>query len=307
MFLMAREAKWRLLVGAAPVVGVVVFACAAVQGGADVARSPAVRVALAVIAACGAAVAWWTARQRRAASPVAVTAAAALARAGRLDGPVVLRGRARALPDAVPLVSPDGELCLWFQQDASVRGSAAGRSVRPFILADASGECLVLPAGAEVTGRGAVSIAAARSGRAQLPESADPQAGERLLRSGDRIRVTGRFLAASTQALALQAGAAAQVARSESAQAQLRSGDPPPLRDLRSAALAGAPFVAAPPLTPHALALPVISAAGDAQPLTIHIGREGGAGAFYGALAMVDGLVLVFASSLVACSMLLPG
>jgi hypothetical protein len=306
MFLMAREAKWPLLVGAAPVVGIVVFACAAIQGGTDVARSPAARLALAVIAACGAAVAWWTARQRRATSPVAVTAAAVLARAGRLDGPVVLRGRARALPDAVPLVSPDGELCLWFQQDERAGGSA-GRSVRPFILADASGECLVLPAGAEVTGRGAVSIAAARSGRAQLPESADPHAGERLLRSGDRIRVTGRFLPASTQALALQAGVAAQVARSESAQAHLRSGDPPPLRDLRSAALAGAPFVAAPPLTPHALALPVISAAGDAQPLTIHIGREGGEGAFYGALAMVDGLVLVFAAFLVACSMLLPG
>jgi hypothetical protein len=304
MSLMVREAKWRLLVGAAPVVCIVFFACAALQGEADVARSPAVRVALAVIAACGAAVAWWTARQRRAASPVAVAVAARLARSGGLAGPAVLRGRARALPDAVPLVSPDGELCLWFQQDA---GAGGGRSVRPFILADASGECLVLPAGAEVTGRGAVSIAAARSGRAPLPEAANPHAGERLLRSGDRIRVTGRLLEASAQALALQAGAAAQVARSESAPARLRSGDPPPLRDLRSAALAGAPFVAAPPLTPHALALPVIAAAGDGQALTIHIGSEDGEGAFYGALAMVDGLVLVFASSLVACSMLLAG
>jgi len=235
MFLMAREATWQLLVGAAPVVGIVVFACAAVQGGADVARSPAARVALAVIAACGAAVAWWAARQRRASAPVAVTAAAALARAGRLAGPVVLRGRARALPDAVPLVSPDGELCLWFQENDGADGSGVGRSVLPFILADASGECLVLPAGAEVTGRGEVSTAAARSGRAQLPEPADRQAGERLLRSGDRIRVTGRFLA-------------------------------------------GAPFVGAPPLTSDVLALPVISAAGEAQPLTIHIGSEGGDG-----------------------------
>jgi hypothetical protein len=239
-----------------------------------------------------------------------VAKAAQLAAAGRQAEVVVLRGRARALPDAVPLVSPDGELCLWFQQVDESGRPRRSRSVRPFLLADGSGQCIVLPDGAEVTGRGSVSMAAARSGlagRAGAAATPGPQAGERLLRSGDRVRVAGRFVAASAQALALQAGAAAQVARSEAARAHIRQGDPLPSDDLRSAALAGAPFVAAPPRMPQGLALPVIVAPGDARPLTIHIGAEGGEGAFYGVLAMVDCLVLVFASSLVACSMLLRG
>ena len=49
--------------------------------------------------------------------------------------------------------------------------------------------------------------------------------------------MTGRFVAASPEALALQAEAAALVARTEASQAQIRNGDPLPFRDLRSAAL----------------------------------------------------------------------
>ena len=311
MSVVTHDAKWRLLVGAAPVIGVAFFVWAAAQGEADVARSPTARAILAVVAALGTAVAWWTARQLRAAPTVTVAKAAAMARAGSLSGLVALRGRARALPDAVPLISPDGELCLWFKHgEQFVHHYSASDSVRPFLLVDASGECIVLPAGADVTGTGSVPPAAARSGlpgTTDIDGTQDLQASERLLRNGDRIHVTGRFVAASPEALALQAEAASLVARTEASQAQFRTGDPLPFRDLRSAALAGAAFVAAPPLARHGLALPVIAAPGATQPFVIRIGSDEGEGGVYGLLAVVDCLVLVVTSSLVAWSMLVHG
>jgi hypothetical protein len=215
------------------------------------------------------------------------------------------------LPDAVPLISPDGELCLWFRHgDQFAHRSSASDSVRPFLLEDDSGECIVLPAGADVTGSGPVPMASARSrlpGATDIAGSHDPQVSERLLRNGDRIHVVGRFVAASAEALALQAEAAALVARSEASQAALRSGDPLPFRDMRSAALAGAAFVAAPPLVRHGIALPVIAAPGASQPVVIRIGSDEGEGGMYGLLAVVDCLVLLVSSSLVAWSMLVHG
>ena len=311
MSVVTHDAKWRLLIGAAPVIGVAFFVWAAAQGEADVARSPTARAILAVVAALGTAVAWWTARQLRAAPTVPVAKAAALARAGKLAGLVALRGRARALPDAVPLISPEGELCLWFKHgEQFVHHYSASDSVRPFLLVDDSGECIVLPAGADVTGTGSVLPAAARSrlpGTTDIDSTHDLQASERLLRNGDRVHVTGRFIAASAQALALQAEAASLVARTEASQAQIRSGDPLPFRDLRSAALAGAAFVAAPPRARHGLLLPVIAAPEAAQPFVIRIGADEGEGGVYGLLAVVDCLVLVVTSSLVAWSMLVHG
>ena len=311
MSVMTHDTKWRLLIGAAPVIGVAFFVWAAAQGEADVARSPTARVILAVVAALGTAVAWWTARQLRAAPAVPVAKAAAMAQAGRLSGLVALRGRARALPDAVPLISPDGELCLWFKHgEQFVQQYSASDSVRPFLLADDSGECIVLPAGAEVTGTGSVPAAAARSrlpGTTDIDSTSDLQTSERLLRNGDRVHVTGRFVAASPEALALQAEAASLVARSEATQAQIRNGDPQPFRDMRSAALAGAPFVAAPPRARHGLALPVIAAPGATQPFVIRIGADDSESGVYGLLAVVDCLVLVVTSSMVAWSFLVPG
>ena len=152
--------------------------------------------------------------------------------------------------------------------------------------------------------------AAARSGlpgTTDIDGTQDLQASERLLRNGDRIHVTGRFVAASPEALALQAEAASLVARTEASQAQMRHGDPLPFRDLRSAALAGAAFVAAPPLARHGLALPVIAAPEATQPFVIRIGADEGEGGLYGLLAVVDCLVLVVTSSLVAWSMLVHG
>ena len=311
MSVVTHDTKWRLLIGAAPVIGVAFFVWAAAQGEADVARSPTARAILAVVAALGTAVAWWTARQLRAAPTVSVAKAAALVQSGQGTGLVALRGRARALPDAVPLISPDGELCLWFKHgEQFAHHYSASDSVRPFLLADDSGECIVLPAGADVTGQGSVPTAAARSGlsgRTDIDGTHDLQASERLLRNGDPIHVVGRFVPASPAANELQAQAASLVARTEASQAVFRSGDPLPFRDLRSAALAGAAYVAAPPLMRHGLALPVIATPGASQPFIIRIGADDGEGGLYGMLAVVDCLVLVVSASLVAWSMLVPG
>jgi len=284
MSVVTHESKWRLLVGAAPLVGVAFFVWAAAQGQGDVARSPTARAILAAVAALGAVVAWWTFRQLRATPTVPV------ARAGQQAGAVSLRGRARALPDAVPLISPDGELCLWF---AGADGE--GASVRPFLLADDSGECLVLPAGAQVLGQGP---------GVDRPGSSP---GERLLRNGDRIQVTGRFVPASHEALALQAEAAARVARTEASQAVIRNGDPLPFRDMRSAAAAGAAYVAAPPLVRSGLALPVVVTPGAGQPFVVRIGPDDGEGSVYGMLAVADSVVMLVSSTLVACSMFMHG
>ena len=304
MSMMTHESRWRLLVGAAPVIGVAFFVWAAAQGDVDLARSPTARAILAAVAALGTAVAWWTAHQLRAKPTVSVSKAGALAQAGQLAASVTLRGRARALPDAVPLVSPDGELCLWFASGDAV---PSRDSVRPFLLVDDSGECIVLPAGAEVPGHGSGPASAARSGLADGAAARGPRPAERLLRNGDRVQVVGHFVAASPESLALQAQAASLVARTEASQAQLRSGDPLPFRDLRSAAQAGAAFVAAPPFARHGLLLPVIAAPASGQPLGIRIGADDGEGGVYGLLAVVDSVVLVVSSSLVAWAMLVPG
>ena len=304
MSMMTHESRWRLLVGAAPVIGVAFFVWAAAQGDVDLARSPTARAILAAVAALGTAVAWWTAHQLRAKPTVSVSKAVALAQAGQLAASVTLRGRARALPDAVPLVSPDGELCLWF---ASGDAAPSRDSVRPFLLVDDSGECIVLPAGAEVTGHGSVPASAARSGLLDGAAARGPRPAERLLRNGDRVQVVGHFVAASPESRAVAAPAASLVARTEASQAQLRSGDPLPFRDLRSAAQAGAAFVAAPPFARHGLLLPVIAAPGSGQPLGIRIGADDGEGGVYGLLAVVDSVVLVVSSSLVAWAMLVPG
>ena len=301
MSVMTHESKWRLLVGAAPLIGVAFFIWAAAQGEADVARSPTARAILAAVAALGAAVAWWTARQLRVAAALPISQVAALAQDGRLAEVVALRGRARALPEAVPLVSPDGELCLWFRA-----GDRAPQrdSLRPFLLADDSGECIVLPAGADVTGLGPLPGVPARRGRDGGAKAV--RAPECLLRNGDCIHVTGRFVAASPESLVLQAQAASLVGRAEASAAPLHGGEPRPSRDLRSAALVGAAYVAAPPSAPQGLLLPVIAAPGPGQPLQMRIASEDGEGGVYGMLALVDCLVLLVSSSLMAWSMFVP-
>ena len=297
------DSNWRLLVGAAPLVGVVFIIWAAAQGEGDVARSTAVRGALALVAALGGAVAWWTARQLRAAPSIAVADANARASAGQLQGLVALRGRAHAMPNAAPLVSPDGELCLWYKHGEVVRQHyRASETARPFLLVDDSGQCVVLPAGADVTGSG--------NGSSALPQSRAidgrprPKAAERLLRDGDRICVVGRFVPVSAEAMALQAKAATLVTRSELARATVMTNDPAAYRETRAAAARNLPFTET--TSPDAIAaagsiaLPVIAAPGGAQPFVISIGPSEGDGSLYGMLAVIDGLVLLVAGGL-AC------
>jgi hypothetical protein len=265
MSVTTHDSKWRLLVGAAPLIGVAFFVWAAAQGEADVARSSTARAILAAVAALGTAVAWWTAHQLRISAALPIARVNAMAQAGQVASIVALHGRARGLPDAVPLVSPNGELCLWFGA-----GHAASHrdSVRPFLLVDDSGECVVLPADAEITGHVPVAMPAVASagvrGRARRP-----QAPECLLRNGDRVHITGRFVAASPESLVLQAQAAS--------------------------------------LAQHGLLLPVIATPGPGQPLRIRMGSEDGEGGVFGMLAVVDCLVLLVSSSLVAWALLARG
>ena len=264
MSVTTHDSKWRLLVGAAPLVGVAFFVWAAAQGEAEVARSSTARAILAAVAALGTGVAWWTVRQLRIAAALPIAQVNALAQSGELASLVALHGRARGLPDAVPLVSPNGELCLWY---STGHATAHRDSVRPFLLVDDSGECVVLPADAEITGHVPVPSAAARTGD---PDRArKPQAPECLLRNGDRVHITGRFVAASPEALVLQAQAGS--------------------------------------LAQHGLLLPVIAAPGPGQSLRIRIGSDDGEGGVFGMLAVMDCLVLLVSSSLVAWAMLVNG
>ncbi len=264
MSVMTLESRWRLLVGAAPLVGVAFFVWAAALGEADVASSPTARAILAAVAALGTAVAWWTARQLRVTTTLTVSQARVQALSGQGAGSVGLRGVARALPEAVPLVSPGGELCLWFR--TGVYG-AYHDSVRPFLLVDESGECIVLPAGAHVTGHGALAAEAVRPAPGEDRGRRPPGTPECLLRAGDRVRVSGRFVAVPVESLALQVQAA-----------------PEPTR--------------------HGLPLPVITASATGQPLVIRIGAEEEGRRVYGVLAVADCLVLLVSSSLAAWALL---
>jgi hypothetical protein len=307
MTVTTHDSKWRLLVGAAPLVGVLFLAWAAAQGEADVARSPTVRGVLAIIAAFGAAVAWWTARQLRAAPTIPVSAANVMAAGGQLSGLVALRGRAHALPDAAPLVSPGGELCLWFRHgEQFMHRYKASDSVRPFLLVDDTGQCVVLPAGADIDGSGTGSNAGSRDGlggAAAIDGSNDLRTSERLLRDGDRIHVIGRFVPVSAEAVALQARAAT-LTRTETTQTSVMSNDPAAYQETRAAAARNLPFTETTSpdsaVMPSTISLPVIAAPGGTLPFVIRIGSDDGdgEGTMYGLLAIIDGLVLLVAGGL---------
>jgi hypothetical protein len=199
-----------------------------------------------------------------------------------------LHGRAQALPDALPLVSPGGERCLWFRRaDHALPRTHVTGSMRPFLLVDDSGQCIVLPAGAEVTGgeRSEASPVSDEPGDATGSDAS--RTTERLLRDGDRIQVVGRFVVASPEALALQSCAATHVGRAQGAPAALRV-----------AADSGFAFAPAPPWAGTALALPVMVAPGSLQPLVIDIVSDDAGTGLYGVLAVIDALVLVAAAGL---------
>lgn len=269
MAVRTHDSKWRLLVAGAPLLGVAFVVFAALQGEPEVARSRNVMEILAGVAALGAVLAWWTALQLRAAPAVAV----ALAQPGQAS----LSGRAQALPGAPPLLSPDSAACLWFKHsEQTVRHYDASDSVRPFLLVDATGQCMVLPAGADITGGG--SAGGSR---------------ERLLREGDDIHVVGLFTPASMQSLDHQVLAYRLVEQVEAPRMVLRSNDAAVFHQTLAV---GTPPMPAPAQPQAPMALPVLSDPGGAKPFIISIGSRDGQAGLYGFFAAADALVLCAAA-----------
>ena len=152
MAVRTHHSKWRGLIAVAPLIAIGILVFAFVQGEHDIFKSRGVQQALLAVAALGTLVATWTAWRLGSAPAVSVAQA--------LPGRVSLRGRAQALANAAPLLSPDGAPCLWFTHSQQVMHRYdAFDSVRPFLLVDGSGQCVVLPAGAEITGSSKITVA----------------------------------------------------------------------------------------------------------------------------------------------------
>ncbi len=285
------HSKWRGLVGAAPLIGIAVLVFAFVQGEHDIFRSHVVQQILLGVAALGAAVSAWTAWRLGSAPATSV----AQAEAGRVS----LRGKAAALPGAAPLLSPDGLVCLWFTHSQQVMHRyEAVDSVRPFLLVDDSGRCVVLPAGAEMDGTSRITVA--RQARLSDPTditgrgTAGYGTGERLLCEGDEIHVAGWLTPSSAESLELQMQAATLNEKVELPSLVIRSNDEAEFRRLmaaRPASLPPAPVPAAP------VALPVLAGHG-AEPFVISIGSQDGESGIYWLLAFVDVLVLLAAAGM---------
>ncbi len=122
--------------------------------------------------------------------------------ASAAQGYVELAGTSRPLPGR-PLAAPlSGEACVWYRyrierydgEDWSIEEE--GESGTPFMLEDASGACLVLPQGAEMTGLKAAvwyndAIGDARSWRVLGRD--DRKKTEWLLREDEEVHVLGSF------------------------------------------------------------------------------------------------------------------
>jgi hypothetical protein len=285
------QSQWRSLAAGAPLIGVALLIAAWVQGEHDMLRSHPVQESLFAVALLGALVAAWTA-WRLSASPIVPVAQAH-------PGRVSLQGRAEPLPDAAPLLSPDGVPCLWFRHsDVVVRSYDSSDSVRPFLLVDASGSCIVLPAGADITG-------SSRPVEAKGTKLTDPTditghgarrlgTGERVLCAGDQLHVHGWFTPASAEALELQARAGALNQQVERPHITIRSDNEADF----AKALAALP-VELPPVAPPAApqALPVVAGHGS-EPFVISIGSREGQGGLYRFLAVADLLVACAAAAL---------
>ena len=291
MAVRTHHSKWRGLIAVAPLIAIGILVFAFVQGEHDIFKSRGVQQALLAVAALGTLVATWTAWRLGSAPAVSVAQA--------LPGRVSLRGRAQALANAAPLLSPDGAPCLWFTHSQQVMHRYdAFDSVRPFLLVDGSGQCVVLPAGAEITGSSKITVAKS----ARLSDASDITGrgtagygtGERLLCEGDDLHVTGWFTPASAQAIELQVKAASLNQQVELPSVVIRSNDEAEFKK----ALAAAPRTL-PPVPPPAppVAHPVVAGHG-AEPFIISIGSQDGEAGIYWLLAIVDGLVLCAAAAL---------
>jgi E3 Ubiquitin ligase len=285
------HAKWRSIVAAAPLIAIAILVFAFAQGEHAIFRSRGVQEALLAVAALGALVSAWTAWRLGSAPATSVAQA--------LPGRVALRGKAQALPGAAPLLSPDGAACLWFTHSQKVMHRYdASDSVRPFLLVDDSGRCVVLPAGAEIDGSSRITIAK----QAKLSDPTDITGrgtagygtGERLLCEGDDIHVSGWLVPASAEAIELQLQTAKLNETVELPSLVIRSNDEAEFRKAMATRPASLPPV--PPLPPP-VALPVVAGHG-AEPFVISIGSRDGEAGVYWMLTVADLLVLCAAGGM---------
>jgi hypothetical protein len=263
------SSSWRRIVSFAPLLGLLLLAGAALQDGRDILESPVAIAVLGAVAALGAPVALWTTWQLRAAALTSVASA--------LAGRVTLHGRAQPLPGAQPLVSPEGATCLWFEHRTTGRRAKRWDSARPFLLVDDTGQCMVLPAGAQIDG--------------DSKSHATADSDERRLLAGDRIHVVGHLMPAS-ESIRAQLENSLVVAQSEAPRTRANRGWPFQwLFARRSRVLA--PVQSAQPASQDGpIGLPVIAGAGAGGPFIISIDAEHGQDDYYALMAIIDLLVL---------------
>jgi hypothetical protein len=286
---------WRTAVCAAPLLGVVFLVWAALQGEPGILRALPVYQGLSALSALGVLVGVWTWR-RMAAIPVLTVAQAS-------PGLVTVKGTARPLPGDAPLLSPNGETCLWFHHSERVmHRTEASDSVRPFLLVDEKGAAVVvLPAGADIHGSSRQPLSPGAPKMQPVSDIGDdPDSGsadaERLLREGDAVEVMARFVAPSAEAIELQAKASALAQREFVPRVVIRSTDRAAFeRALREGP---PPLPAPPPLSPP-LALPVLADPGGSHPFVMHIAGSADGGSLYAFAAFLDLLVLLGSGGMV--------
>ena len=293
MAIRMHDSIWRTLVVIAPVLGVGFLVVAAAQGEPEVAKSMPVEAVLAAVAALGAIVGWWATHQLR--SAPSITVAEALSRGQ--PALVALSGRAQAMPGAAPFQSRDGRVCLWFEHTSrnhKLRLQASD-SVMPFLLVDDSGQCVVLPAGAEVDGSTKTNPPSLRNRtdvtditRQGVGFGPDWSLGERVLLAGDPIHVTGWFVPTSPESLELQRRNGELVVKTGMPLPIVRTDDPAEIERLR-ATPTQAP---APATAPTPMALPVMANPDGAAPFVIAIGSTEGSAGLYKLMSVFDTIVM---------------
>jgi len=153
------SSSWRPLVACAPALGVVGIGLAALQGEREILASRNVYFVLVAVSVLG----WWIARHVVRVLSGTPQVPIAQAKPGR----ITLKGTAQSLPDRAPLVSTAGRPCVWFHyrekdlRTGGIQTSLSDRqdpknllryeSSRPFLIVDDSGQCIVIPAGADIT------------------------------------------------------------------------------------------------------------------------------------------------------------
>ena len=179
MSVRTHTSSWRQLAAFAPLLIAASLFIAATQGEAAILVSRNVHLVLLPLSVVGWWVAWRLARVLTNTPVIPV----AQARAGY----VALRGTAQPMPDQPALTSPSGTPCVWYRQSRQSGTNTPGSysafdTVQPFLVVDDSGQCIVLPAGADITG-------------------GQSSGSERLIAVGDLIYVAGELRPSSADTL----------------------------------------------------------------------------------------------------------